>query len=94
MLFNSVEFLFAFLPFVLIVYYLLPHKQQNTFLVLASCFFYASWDWRFLLPLLCTTGLDYWIAGKLEASHKAQGPEAERRHRVSRPGSTLYRRRC
>ncbi len=82
MLFNSVEFLFAFLPFVLIVYYLLPHKQQNTFLVLASCFFYASWDWRFLLPLLCTTGLDYWIAGKLEASHKAQGPEAERRRLV------------
>lgn len=82
MLFNSVEFLFAFLPFVLIVYYLLPHKQQNTFLVLASCFFYASWDWRFLLPLLCTTGLDYWIAGRLEASHKAQGPEAERRRLV------------
>ena len=82
MLFNSVEFLFLFLPFVLIVYYLLPHKQQNTFLVLASCFFYASWDWRFLLPLLCTTGLDYWIAGRLEASHKAQGPEAERRRLV------------
>ena len=82
MLFNSVEFLFLFLPIVLIVYYLLPHKQQNTFLVLASCFFYASWDWRFLLPLLCTTGLDYWIAGKLEASHKAGGPEAERKRLV------------
>jgi alginate O-acetyltransferase complex protein AlgI len=79
MLFNSVEFLFLFLPIVLVVYYLLPHKQQNTFLVLASCFFYASWDWRFLLPLLCTTGLDYWIAGRLEASHKAQGPQSERR---------------
>lgn len=79
MLFNSVEFLFLFLPIVLIVYYLLPHKQQNTFLVLASCFFYASWDWRFLLPLLCTTGLDYWVAGRLEASHKAQGPQSERR---------------
>ncbi len=82
MLFNSVEFLFLFLPIVLIVYYLLPHKQQNTFLVLASCFFYASWDWRFLLPLLCTTGLDYWIAGKLEASHKAKGPQAERKRLV------------
>jgi D-alanyl-lipoteichoic acid acyltransferase DltB (MBOAT superfamily) len=82
MLFNSVEFLFLFLPIVLIVYYLLPHKQQNTFLVLASCFFYACWDWRFLLPLLCTTGLDYWIAGKLEASHKAKGPEAERKRLV------------
>ena len=79
MLFNSIEFLFAFLPIVLIVYYLLPHKQQNAFLVLASCFFYASWDWRFLLPLLCTTGLDYWIAGRMEASHKAGEPIEPRR---------------
>ena len=82
MLFNSVEFLLAFLPIVLIVYYLLPHRQQNAFLVLASCFFYASWDWRFLLPLLCTTGLDYWVAGQLEASHQRGAADAPRRKRL------------
>lgn len=58
MLFNSAQFLLGFLPVVLVIYYLLPHRGQNAFLVLASCVFYASWDWRFLFPLLCTTGLD------------------------------------
>lgn len=66
-LFNSAVFLLGFLPFVLHVYYRLPHRGQNAFLVLASCVFYASWDWRFLLPLLFTTSLDYWVAARLEA---------------------------
>lgn len=66
MLFNSFEFLAVFLPIVLIIYYLLPHRAQNAFLVLASITFYASWDWRFIFPLLFTSGLDYWISKKLE----------------------------
>lgn len=80
MLFNSAEFLFLFLPIVLIVYYRLPHRGQNAFLVLASCLFYASWDWRFLLPLLCTTGLDYWISLRMEASQARGEPQAHRKH--------------
>lgn len=66
MLFNSAQFLLGFLPAVLLLYYLLPHRAQNVFLVIASCLFYASWDWRFLLPLLVTTSLDYWISLRLE----------------------------
>jgi alginate O-acetyltransferase complex protein AlgI len=80
LLFNSAEFLFLFLPIVLIVYYLLPHRGQNAFLVLASCVFYASWDWRFLLPLLCTTGLDYWISKRMERSQEQGKPQAHRKH--------------
>lgn len=73
MLFNSAEFLLVFLPIVLAVYFLLRNsvRMQNAFLVLASCVFYASWDWRFLLPLLCTTLLDYWISSKIELGHLA-----------------------
>lgn len=71
MLFNSAGFLLGFLPAVLLGYYLLPHRAQNAFLVLASCVFYASWDWRFLAPLLFTASLDYWIAGRLEAEAAA-----------------------
>lgn len=74
MLFNSTAFLFAFLPLVLIVYYLLPHRRQNAFLVIASLFFYASWDWRFLFPLLFTTLVDYWVARQLEVEHAAASP--------------------
>ncbi len=78
MLFNSLEFL-VFLPVVLAVYYALPHRQQNIFLVLASCFFYASWDWRFLFPLLFSTGIDYFCAQRMAESWEREGPPAERK---------------
>jgi len=62
MLFNSFAFL-CFLPAVLVVYYLRAH---NWFLLFASCFFYACWDWRFLAPLLLSTSIDYWCATRME----------------------------
>jgi alginate O-acetyltransferase complex protein AlgI len=77
MLFNSFGFL-CFLTTVLAVYYLLPHKQQNHFLLAASCFFYACWDWRFLAPLLVSTSIDYWCAGRMEDSIKADKGQAAR----------------
>jgi alginate O-acetyltransferase complex protein AlgI len=78
--FNSAQFLLLFLPIVLIVYYRLSHGRQNAFLVVASCVFYASWDWRFLLPLLCTTSLDYWVSRRLEDA-AASGASVSRRRR-------------
>jgi len=56
MLFNSIQFA-IFLPIVFTIYWLLAKhvKWQNTLLLLASYFFYAWWDWRFLsLVLLCS----------------------------------------
>jgi alginate O-acetyltransferase complex protein AlgI len=48
MLFNSASFL-LFLPVVLAGYWLWPGNfGRKLFLVAASCFFYAAWDWRFL----------------------------------------------
>jgi alginate O-acetyltransferase complex protein AlgI len=78
MLFNSLEFL-VFLPIVLLVYYHLPHRGQNAFLVLASCFFYASWDWRFLFPLLFSTTTDYFCAARMEGSLERGEPQIARR---------------
>ena len=48
MLFNSASFL-LFLPIVLAGYWLWPGNfGRKLLLVIASCFFYAAWDWRFL----------------------------------------------
>jgi alginate O-acetyltransferase complex protein AlgI len=48
MLFNSASFL-LFLPIVLAGYWLWPgNVGRKFFLLAASCFFYAAWDWRFL----------------------------------------------
>ncbi len=61
MLFNSLEF-GIFLPLVFLCYWLInPRglKSQNLFLLLASYFFYACWDWRFLFLILASTIVDY-----------------------------------
>ena len=65
MLFNSHEFIFAFLPIVLIGWYMLrPPTMRLAYLTLCSWFFYAWWDWRFLPLMIASTTVDY-IAGRL-----------------------------
>ena len=70
MLFNSFPFA-VFLVIVLCVYYPLPHKTQNIFLLIASCVFYASWNWRFLFPLLFSATIDYVCAKKMQEISEA-----------------------
>ena len=56
MLFNSFDFA-IFMPIVFAIYWLLGKnvKNQNLFLLAASYFFYAWWDWRYLsLVLVCS----------------------------------------
>ncbi len=60
MLFNSTPFL-LFLPIVFTIYWLLSDnlKIQNGMILLASYFFYACWDYRFLFLLIFSTLIDY-----------------------------------
>src|SRR5215203_964351 len=58
MVFNSLHFVWFFLA-VYAVYRLLPHRGQNWLLLIASYYFYAAWDWRFLGLLGASTIVDY-----------------------------------
>ena len=62
MTFNSICFLFAFLPIVLAGYYLLPLRFKKLFLVLAGFVFYAWGSPRNLIILLVSIVFHY-IAG-------------------------------
>lgn len=67
MLFNSLGFA-IFLPLIFTVYWLLAGqklKWQNILLLVASYYFYASWDWRFLGLLIFSTLLDYFTGSKI-----------------------------
>jgi D-alanyl-lipoteichoic acid acyltransferase DltB (MBOAT superfamily) len=67
MLFNSFEFL-GFLLLVFFVYwFVIPNKlrPRNLFLLAASYFFYACWDYRFLFLLMFSTLLDYYTGIKI-----------------------------
>ena len=48
MLFSGIPFLFYFLPLVVIVYFLVPDKGKNLVLLLASLFFYAWGEPKYL----------------------------------------------
>jgi alginate O-acetyltransferase complex protein AlgI len=58
MLFNSAQFV-GFFVVVYALYVVLRHRAQNAMLLLASWFFYGSWDWRFLGLMLLSTTMDY-----------------------------------
>jgi alginate O-acetyltransferase complex protein AlgI len=72
MLFNSISFA-IFLPIVFVIYWLANKnlKLQNSCLLIASCYFYGSWDYRFLFLLLFSIFLDYFTGLKMdEAKNK------------------------
>ena len=47
------------------MYWRLEHRAQNIFLLIASYFFYAWWDWRFLVLMIGSTTVDYLIAQRI-----------------------------
>jgi alginate O-acetyltransferase complex protein AlgI len=55
----------AFLAVVFVVYWQLGRKAQNVFLILATYFFYAQWDWRFLGLIFFSTCLDYYTGSRV-----------------------------
>src|ERR1700676_2948230 len=65
MLFDSPAY-FVFLIPVVLIYWRLNRREQNTLLLLASYFFYGWWDWRFLGLMVCSTTADDLIAQKID----------------------------
>ena len=56
--FNSLAFL-LYLPIVVGLYWLLPHKARKGWLLAASYFFYGYWNPSFIFLLLFSTAVDY-----------------------------------
>lgn len=72
MLFNSIEYV-IFLPIVVILFYLLPHKYRWVMLLAASCTFYMWFVPKYILILLITIIIDYFagiLMEKYSDNHK------------------------
>jgi len=69
----------VFFAVVLAVYFLLDHRRQNWFLLLASYVFYGWWDWRFLGLLLLSSLVDYACALGVDRARRPSRPENRRR---------------
>ncbi|HXG54842.1 MAG TPA: MBOAT family protein [Vicinamibacterales bacterium] len=74
MVFNSLHFVWFFVA-VYALYRVLPHRGQNWLLLVASYYFYAAWDWRFLGLLAASTLVDYSCALLL---HRTGSPRRRR----------------
>src|SRR5438128_884530 len=59
MVFSSAVFVFLFLPVVLGVYFLLPKRLWNAWLLFASLFFYAWGERLFVLVMLASIVANY-----------------------------------
>ena len=68
MLFNSINFL-IFFPLVTLVYFIVPKKLRYVWLLVASYYFYMSWNARYALLIFFST-VTTWLAGLAVAKAK------------------------
>jgi len=69
MLFNSVEFL-IFFPIVLAVYLILPKKVKYIWLLIASFYFYMSWNPKYVVLIVFSIAATYVMGLLIEKSKK------------------------
>ncbi len=75
MLFDSTAYV-VFLILVGLVYWRLPFRKQNFFLLAASYFFYGWWDWRFLFLMGSSTLVNFTVSRRIDASTGEQKRKA------------------
>lgn len=77
MVFSSVIFLCIFLPFMIILYYLMPTDNiKNGFLLLGSLFFYAWGEPKYVLLMIVAITANY-LFGLLIHGRREQGKKAD-----------------
>ena len=77
MLFNSYVFIFAFLPVTYAIYFLLAKYLNGEAaiisLIIASLFFYGWWNPAYLLLILASIGVNYFIGETIVRNNSAGG---------------------
>ena len=86
MVFNSIEYL-IFLPLVVVLFYLIPHRYRWILLLTASCVFYMWFVPKYILILLITILIDF--AAGLLMERDADSPKKKKTWMVISIVSTL-----
>ncbi|HAT4372286.1 TPA: MBOAT family protein [Clostridioides difficile] len=72
MIFSSLTFLFAFLPVVFILYFLVNDKLKNFVLLLTSLFFYAWGEPKYIFLMLGSIVVNYIFGLKVSSDNKKE----------------------
>ena len=83
MLFNSIAFA-IFLPIVFGIYWIVPHRFRWMVLLVASYYFYMSWNPKYVVLILSTTAVSYFAAILIENNRERISP------RIFVAGSTIF----
>lgn len=83
MIFHSIMFA-VFLPVIFILYWICPAKYRYLFLLAASFYFYMQMDRRYILLLLSTAALSFFLALALQSADSLpeSGKRAKRNIRI------------
>jgi D-alanyl-lipoteichoic acid acyltransferase DltB (MBOAT superfamily) len=76
MVFNSYSFIAFFLPVTLFGFYFFSRKSRQwatVWLVMASLFFYGSWDYRFIPILLTSIFINYSVCKQILSATRTSG---------------------
>ena len=77
MVFNSIEFL-IFFPIVTLVYFVIPKKVRYIWLLIASYYFYMSWNPKYALLIVFSTVITY-CSGLFLGRLQGEGKDAKRK---------------
>ena len=77
MAFNSIDFL-IFLPVVVLVYFVLPAKIKNFWLLATSYYFYMCWNAQYALLILTSTVITYFSGILIEKIKHSDKDEKEK----------------
>jgi alginate O-acetyltransferase complex protein AlgI len=88
MVFSSVIFLYAFLPAILVLYFVTPRRGRNGLLLIGSLFFYTWGEQLLVFVMLTSTAVDY-ICGRIiyaqfDPADLVSGSLPERRTRTQK----------
>lgn len=68
MVFSSIVFLFRFLSIVLLLYYFIPNKGKNLFLLVVSLIFYSWGEPKYFIIMIISIAVDYIVSLIIEAN--------------------------
>ena len=71
MLFNSADFM-IFFPIVVLIYFVVPKKIRYIWLLIGSYYFYMSWNVKYALLMVASTGIT-WLGALLVERQKGAG---------------------
>lgn len=70
MIFSSIYFIYYFLIIFLIIYFITPKKFKNFILLFGSLFFYIYGDIKYVLLLLCSSIINYFLGRLISKKNK------------------------